>query len=269
MTSRARPAAAAAAPRWRWRCACCRSPTAATTAAACATRPAGTMCFGFRTSFGRVPADGRDVWLPSMGVLGPMARNVPDLADAACGAGRLRCARAVVARASAGRSSRRRWTPRSQRQAHRLGRRLQRLCALRARRAGCLPSARSRPSKRSAASSRRPCRTIPSIRSGTAWRGCAPGRAAAALLAYYDDPAKRALLKPEAIFEIESGLKLSAFDITAASAGAHANGTRPCGAVRALRLFHRPDRAALSRSTSTCIGRSEIAGRRWRPITNG
>ena len=37
------------------------------------------------------------------------------------------------------------------------------------------------------------------------------------LLAYYNDPAKRALMKPEAIFEVESGLKLSAFDITAAS----------------------------------------------------
>ena len=43
--------------------------------------PAGwNNLFGFRTSFGRVPADGRDAWLPSMGVLGPMARNVPDLA---------------------------------------------------------------------------------------------------------------------------------------------------------------------------------------------
>jgi len=37
------------------------------------------------------------------------------------------------------------------------------------------------------------------------------------LLPYYNDPAKRKLLKPEAIFEIENGLKLSAFDITAAS----------------------------------------------------
>src|SRR5262249_13206129 len=38
------------------------------------------------------------------------------------------------------------------------------------------------------------------------------------LMAYYRDPAKRALLKPEAMFEIESALKLSAIDITAASA---------------------------------------------------
>src|SRR5260221_6565598 len=43
--------------------------------------PAGwNNVFGFRTSFGRVPADGRDAWLPSMGVLGPMARDVRDLA---------------------------------------------------------------------------------------------------------------------------------------------------------------------------------------------
>jgi len=37
------------------------------------------------------------------------------------------------------------------------------------------------------------------------------------LLAYYQDPVKRALLKPEAIFEVETGLKLSAYDVTAAS----------------------------------------------------
>ncbi|HZV21181.1 MAG TPA: amidase family protein, partial [Hyphomicrobiales bacterium] len=37
------------------------------------------------------------------------------------------------------------------------------------------------------------------------------------LLAHYNDPAKREMLKQEAIFEVETGLKLSAFDITAAS----------------------------------------------------
>ena len=35
---------------------------------------------GFRPSFGRVPAEGRDVFLPALGVPGPMARTVPDLA---------------------------------------------------------------------------------------------------------------------------------------------------------------------------------------------
>jgi amidase len=39
-----------------------------------------------------------------------------------------------------------------------------------------------------------------------------------ALAGYYADPAKRALLKPEAIWEIEGGLKLSAYDVNAASA---------------------------------------------------
>src|SRR5258705_136010 len=43
--------------------------------------PAGwNNVFGFRTSYGLVPPDSRDAWLPSMGVIGPMARNVPDLA---------------------------------------------------------------------------------------------------------------------------------------------------------------------------------------------
>jgi len=35
-----------------------------------------------------------------------------------------------------------------------------------------------------------------------------------AILALYGDPARRALLKPEAIYEVERGLALSAFDLT-------------------------------------------------------
>ena len=43
--------------------------------------PAGwNGVYGFRTSIGRIPVPNRDVWLPSMGVQGPMARNVADLA---------------------------------------------------------------------------------------------------------------------------------------------------------------------------------------------
>ncbi len=42
-------------------------------------------------------------------------------------------------------------------------------------------------------------------------------QAGAGLHEFYRDPAKRALLKPEALFEIEGGLKLSAFDVSAAS----------------------------------------------------
>lgn len=50
-----------------------------------------------------------------------------------------------------------------------------------------------------------------------AWLQLRAWQSGGAILAYYKDPAKRALMKPEAIFEVESGLKLTAFDITAAS----------------------------------------------------
>src|SRR5205085_8690808 len=43
--------------------------------------PAGwNNVYGFRTSYGVVPPDARDAFLPSMSVLGPMARNAADLA---------------------------------------------------------------------------------------------------------------------------------------------------------------------------------------------
>ncbi|MSP50067.1 MAG: amidase [Alphaproteobacteria bacterium] len=43
--------------------------------------PAGwNNVFGFRPSTGRIPADDTDLFLPSMGTAGPMARTVPDLA---------------------------------------------------------------------------------------------------------------------------------------------------------------------------------------------
>jgi amidase len=44
-----------------------------------------------------------------------------------------------------------------------------------------------------------------------AWHGGSP------LLALYEDPKRRALLNPQAIYEIEAGLKLSAYDLSAAS----------------------------------------------------
>ena len=43
--------------------------------------PAGwNNVFALRPSIGHVPTTPRDVWMPTMSVLGPMARNVPDLA---------------------------------------------------------------------------------------------------------------------------------------------------------------------------------------------
>jgi amidase len=51
-----------------------------------------------------------------------------------------------------------------------------------------------------------------------AWLSLRAWQSGGTLLAYYNDPEKRPLMKPEAIFEVESGLKLSGFDVTAASA---------------------------------------------------
>jgi amidase len=179
--------------------------------------PAGwNNVFGFRTSYGLVPDDGRDAWLPSMGVLGPMARNVPDLA--------------MLLALQAGYDAR---APLSMEVSRaQLEGRLERdfkdtriawvgdfkgripyesgvleLCqvALKNLEAiGCIVE------------EAQPDFPIDDVWS--AWLHLRAWQTGARLLAYYNDPAKRALLKPEAIFEVESGLKLSAFDITAASA---------------------------------------------------
>jgi amidase len=50
-----------------------------------------------------------------------------------------------------------------------------------------------------------------------AWLVLRAWMAGGKLRPHYDDPAKRALMKPEAQWEVEEGYKLSAYDITAAS----------------------------------------------------
>jgi amidase len=179
--------------------------------------PAGwNNVFGFRTSYGRIPADGRDAWLPSMGVLGPMARNVRDLA--------------MLLAVQSGYDDR---VPLSMTASPNVfqepletdlsGKRIAwggdfdgylpyepgvlEICkeALGVFQSmGCvieeaLPD-------------------YPIDKVWQAWLRLRAWQSGGGLLAYYNDPAKRPLLKPEAVFEIESGLKLSAFDITAASA---------------------------------------------------
>ena len=179
--------------------------------------PAGwNNVFGFRTSFGRIPADGRDAWLPSMGVLGPMARDVPDLA--------------MLLAIQSGYDDR---VPLSMDASPAIfqapletnlkGKRIAwvgdfkgaipyetgvlELCrnALRVFESlGCIVE-----------------EAVPDYSVDKVWRAWLTLRAwqsGGNLLAYYRDPAKRALMKPEAVFEVESGLKLSAFDITTASA---------------------------------------------------
>ena len=178
--------------------------------------PAGwNNVFGFRTSYGVVPTGGEEVWLPSMSVTGPMARNVPDLA--------------LLLSVLAGYDSH---TPLS---VDGPGTRF--LGDLKAdfkgKRIGWLGDLNG-------AAPYEPgvldlCRTALKTFEGlgmtvdTAMPDAAPEPAWQAfiklrfwqqgpgLYRYYADPAKRALLKPEAIYEIEGGMKLSAFDVTAAS----------------------------------------------------
>jgi amidase len=172
--------------------------------------------FGFRTSYGRVPSEGRDVFTPAMGVIGPMARSVPDLA--------------MLLSVQAGFDPRlplsinedpRIFTASLEREFR--GTRIAwlgdfggylpfepgvlDLCrtALKAFEAlGCVVE-----------------EVLPEYPIERVWQNWLKLRAwqtRAALKPLYDDPAKRAQMKPEAIWEVENGAALSADDLAAASA---------------------------------------------------
>jgi amidase len=178
--------------------------------------PAGwNNVFGFRTSYGRVPAEGRDPFMPNMTALGPMARNAPDLAlllsvqtgyDA-------RAPLSVAGDGSAFRGSLERdfkgariaWTgdfggavPHEPEALDVCRAALKTFEDI-----GCIVE------------EARPDFSIEAV--WTAYQALRAWYAAGPLMAYDRDPAKRALLKPEAVFEIESARKLSALDITAAA----------------------------------------------------
>jgi amidase len=178
--------------------------------------PAGwNNVFGFRTSYGRVPADGRDAWLPSMGVLGPMARNVADLA--------------MLLAVQSGYDDR---VPMSMDADPAIfqgpleksfkGTRIAWVGDFK----GYLPyepgvldvckdALKTFESMGCVIEEAQPDYSIDAV--WRAWLKLRAWQNGGTLLPYYNDPAKRALLKPEAVFEVESGQKLSAFDITAAS----------------------------------------------------
>ena len=196
--------------------------------------PAGwNNVFGFRTSFGVVATGGREVWLPSMGVSGPMARNVPDLA--------------MLLSVQAGRD------PRAPLSVEGDGRRF--LAPLSAEMKGrkiawlgdfggaapyepgvldlCRAALKTFESMGCVVEE-----AVPDHSAEAAWQAFMRLRwwtEGGSLLAYYQDPAKRALLKPEAVWEIENGLKLSAYDVTAASV------TRTAWSNAVGRLFERYD----------------------------
>jgi amidase len=172
--------------------------------------------FGFRTSFGRVPADWREVFIPSLSVHGPMARNLPDLA--------------LLLSVIAGYDAR---VPLSNRQdATQFRESLKR--AVKGTRlawlgdfggylpfeAGVLELCR----RALGAFEKLGCvvedarPNYPIHRVWQNWLKLRAWQVGAFLKEAYADPARRALIKPQAQWEVERGFKVSAYDIAEASA---------------------------------------------------
>lgn len=178
--------------------------------------PAGwNNVMGFRTSIGRIPYDTRDPWLPTMSVAGPMARNVTDLA--------------MLLSVQAGYDAR---VPLSldgdgvafQRRLDRSfkGTRIAWLGDFNGH-TPCDPQVIELCAKAARSFESLGCvveEAVPEFDLDALWQAAIRLRGwqnGGSLLAFYQDPERRALLKPEAIYEIEMGLKQSAYDMTAAS----------------------------------------------------
>jgi amidase len=178
--------------------------------------PAGwNNVFGFRPSIGRVPSDGRDLWLPSIGVLGPMARSVADLA------------RLLSVQAG--------YDPRTPLSIEGAGSRFRGSldAELKGKRIAwgadlgghtpcelgvldvCRTALKSFESLGCVVEEAYPSYDLEALwRAAVSLRGWQQG---SIMLPFYRDPVQRGLLKPEAIYEVETGLALSAYDISAAS----------------------------------------------------
>jgi len=178
--------------------------------------PAGwNNVFGFRPSFGVVPATGPEVWLAGMGVQGPMARSVDDLA--------------LLLSVQAGYDPRSPLSLPGDGAAYRQG-----LDApVKGRRIGWLGDfAGAVPHEPEVLEvCRAALKTFEALGCQVeearveaavepAWQAMIRLRAwqqGGPILANYRNLAERPLLKPEAVWEVETGLALSAFDATAAS----------------------------------------------------
>ena len=171
--------------------------------------------FGFRPSYGRVPAQGPDMFYAWMGVQGPMARNVADLA--------------MLLAVQAGYDAR---LPLSNRQeSAQFTQSLKRdLKGARIAWSGdfgglmpfepgvielCKTALKTFESLGCVVEEAWP--DYPIERVFPTWRKLRAWQSGTQLKDLYNDPAKRALLKPEAQFEIESGQKLSAYEVFDAS----------------------------------------------------
>ncbi|MFL5226175.1 MAG: amidase [Microvirga sp.] len=215
--------------------------------------------FGFRPSYGRVPANAEEVFLPQLSVAGPMARTVPDLAR--------------LLSVMAGYDARLPFSIDED------------------------PAAFAEPLKRDVKGLRLAwfgdlgghlpmepgildlCRSalkvfedmgcvveevVPDFDPERIWQAWLPLRhwqTGAPLLEFFRDPEKRARMKPEAQWEIEEGLKLSAYDI------AKASGVRSAWYQTVRRLFERYDYWLLPSAQVfpfdvTTHWPKEIAGRR-------
>lgn len=169
---------------------------------------------GFRPGFGRVATTGDDIWNPGMSVNGPMARTVPDLA--------------LLLKVQSGHDDR---APFSMEGSHL---NLDDLSAtMKGKRIGWLGDFGGlTPCEASVLEvSRAALKTFEAlgcvvedaaldISLEPVWQALLKLRgwlSGGGMLGFYNDPAKRALLKPEAVYEVETGLKLSAFDIRAAN----------------------------------------------------
>ena len=179
--------------------------------------PAGwNNVFGFRTSLGRIPSEGHDVWIVAPSVTGPMARNVGDLA--------------LMLSVMAGPDARMPLSMESDAQALRAVE----PAAMKGKRIawsgdfggqvpfdpGVLDVCRQAVD-RFAAMGAHVEEAVPDFPVADVWRVFVKTRhfyTGAGLLPLYKDPAKRALLKPEAIWEVEGGLGLSAYALSALSA---------------------------------------------------
>ncbi len=167
--------------------------------------------FGFRTSYGRVPAQGLDVFYAYMGVQGPMARSVPDLA--------------MLLSVQAGYDAR---LPLSNRQepsqfAGSLKRDFKGArIAWSGNFGGHIPfepgvldlcKGALKTFEALGCTVEEAWPDYPIERVWSNWRILRAWQSGSVLKDLYRDPAKRALMKPEAQFEVESGMKLSAFDV--------------------------------------------------------
>ncbi len=179
--------------------------------------PAGwNNVFSLRPSIGRVPTNARDLWLPSMGVLGPMARSVPDLA--------------LLYGVQAGYDAR---APLTLEGGPALERPLDLSRDFSGARiafsgdmdgylpfeAGVLETCRAALAvfEELGCSVAEANPDFPIDEVWRAWLVLRAWQAGSGLLDVYKSASLRAHMKPEAIFEVESGAKLSAYEVTAAS----------------------------------------------------